>query len=89
MTHSDPWTPQPFSIQRLVLAASTRSRLVRGASGKAAAFRKARRISRPYLQIMTVSLTILGAMRLFLGDFLGRRVDPMQELLFGDDIMTL
>lgn len=38
---------------------------------------------------MAIPLVLLGAARLVLGDFLARRVDPMQELLFGDEIMML
>lgn len=51
--------------------------------------RKSRRVSRPLLKAMAVSLALLGLARLVLGDLLAETINPMDELLFGDDLTKL
>ncbi|CAM9941216.1 unnamed protein product [Ascophyllum nodosum] len=49
---------------------------------------KVRRLSRPFLRAMALSLAALLAARLFLGDLLAARIDPTIELLFSDDVVN-
>lgn len=38
---------------------------------------------------MAIPLALLGLARLVLGDILAETIEPMEELLFGDDIANL
>ncbi|CAN0003861.1 unnamed protein product [Sphacelaria rigidula] len=50
---------------------------------------KSKRASKPLLKAMAVALALIGLARLVLGDILATTIDPMDELLFGDDLMEL
>ncbi|CAM9988220.1 unnamed protein product, partial [Choristocarpus tenellus] len=49
--------------------------------------REAQRLARPLLLIMVPPLVLLSAAWVLLIPGLARRVDPEEELLFGDDIL--